>query len=1004
MEVLKASLAKAGWPDLLAAGPYGTLWLAVIVIGVVCMLAALIKRWIGPTRIDEASLNAAHLREQNEKFGIALNSMSQGVVMFDAGGRATLWNERYLEVARLDADFMATHPTLLEVLQLRQKRGTFPLPIDRYCNELRADVASGKTKTVTYESDCGRYCYGIIVPLPGGGWVTTQEDITARVTAKRVIETQKLHLDVALDNMPEGLSMFDRNQRLIVCNRQYTEMYGLTDALSRPGAQLRDILHHWGMQICPPDELENYVATRVAAAERKSAYQIVNQLSDGRYIAVSHRPMSDGGWVSTHTDITDAKRREESFRMLFDGSPIPMWAMDRRTLRFLAVNEAAIAHYGFSREQFLSMTIPDLRLTEERQEFTAFLRGLSLSDSQVGERVAKHRKADGTIIDVEIFSRAMIYEGRSARLAAINDITKTKHATDELRRTRKFLDAVIEHVPLPIVVRDVSGLQDDARNGRFFLFNRAYEELTGDKRVDLIGKTAEQIYDPERAALVVSADNEAMASDRAVVVPEHAIQTRGHRTRLVTGKKTVIRDDKGRPQYLLTVLDDITDSRRADERIAYLARNDSLTGLANRATFVERLDQVIADAAQTGESFAILCADLDSFKAANDVYGHLVGDRLLHEAASRLHAASAGQFVARVGGDEFTLIVTGGAQPDSALAISERLLAAFDPYFDVDGHRLKLGLSIGGAIYPVDGHDATTLIANADAALYQAKAEARGSLRLFDAKLAACLHARREMQMDLQVAVARQQFVLHYQPQAKVGDGEIVGFESLVRWQCPVRGLVPPGEFIPIVEQSDLIVPLGNWILHEACREAASWAKPLKIAVNISPVQFHAGDLAAEVHLALLESGLAPNRLELEITEGVLIDDFSHAVSVLRKLKLLGVQIAMDDFGSGYSSLSYLHSFGFDKIKIDRSFIRDLNRSHHAMAIVRAIISLGHSLDVPVLAEGVETDNQRDFLAQEGCDDMQGYLIGRPMPIESYAEVVGRCGQVEPRKIGFGGI
>jgi EAL domain-containing protein (putative c-di-GMP-specific phosphodiesterase class I) len=248
--------------------------------------------------------------------------------------------------------------------------------------------------------------------------------------------------------------------------------------------------------------------------------------------------------------------------------------------------------------------------------------------------------------------------------------------------------------------------------------------------------------------------------------------------------------------------------------------------------------------------------------------------------------------------------------------------------------------------------------------------------------------------------VTRNEFFLHYQPQEKVASGEITGFESLVRWQCPTRGLVPPGTFIPIAEETGLIIPLGNWILREACREAASWPNRLKIAVNISPIQFQTGDLAAQVHMILLETGLAPNRLELEITEGVLIDDFQRAVSILRKLKSLGVQIAMDDFGSGYSSLSYLHSFAFDRIKIDRSFIGDLDHSHHAMAIVRAIITLGHSLDVPVLAEGVETESQRRFLLQEGCDDAQGYLTGRPLPIDSYARLVGRGEQTERSKVG----
>ena len=300
-----------------------------------------------------------------------------------------------------------------------------------------------------------------------------------------------------------------------------------------------------------------------------------------------------------------------------------------------------------------------------------------------------------------------------------------------------------------------------------------------------------------------------------------------------------------------------------------------------------------------------------------------------------------------------------------------------------------MGLSIGVAVYPTDGTDAKSLMNNADAALYRAKAEMRGSVQFFDPEMDTRLHERRALQNDLRLAIDRGELTLHYQPQLRMAGGTI-GLEALVRWQCPKRGMVAPGTFIPIAEESSLIISIGEWVLREACREAASWPRPLTIAVNVSPIQFHHGDLASFVHSILLETGLAPARLELEITEGVLINDFSRAVSILRRLKSLGVRIALDDFGTGYSSLSYLHSFPFDKIKIDRAFICDLEDSHHSMAIVRAVISLGRSLGLPVLAEGVETEIQHAFLAQEGCDEVQGYLTGRPLPIASYAELVGR--------------
>jgi diguanylate cyclase (GGDEF)-like protein/PAS domain S-box-containing protein len=988
----KGLLADLSTQFTLGTLPPGVLTAATVLLALsVAAISLLIARFVGagaPARVHDEQLRAEQLQQQSQRFAIALNNMSQGIVMFDAAERVVVWNDRYLELSGLNPDFMRVGRTFTEILHERAALGTFQLDIDAYRRELLEDIGRGNAKSVVLDGPGGRSCHVIIVPMTAGGWITTHEDITEQVAAKRIIESQRLHLDAAISNMPQGLCMFDKDQRLIVCNRKYADLYRLTDDLTKPGTPLRAILEHWGLEVCKPSELEAYVEARLSKVGQGRAYQIINRLQDGRSISVVHQSMANGGWVSTHEDVTEAKRREESFRLLFDSSPMPMWVVDRKSLKFLAVNDAVIARYGYSREQFMAMTVPDLRTPAEREGFAEYLR--ALPDIQSEARVGKHRKADGVDIDVEVYSRSLTYEGHSARLTVIHDITETKRAADELSHTKKFLDAVIEHVPVPIVVRDIAGLEADSRNARFHLFNRAYEELTGDSRGQLIGKTADEIYSPDRAALVVNADNEAIVSGRVIEIPEHAIQTTGNGIRLVTGKKTVIKNVEGKPQYLLTVLDDVTERRRAQERIAYLAHNDSLTDLPNRATFVEYLDTTLGEAARSGELFAVLCVDLDRFKEANDIYGHLVGDGLLREAARRLHAAAGGEFLARVGGDEFTLIMTQGPQPQSALALGERLLAAFKPAFEVAGQQLQIGLTIGGAIYPSDGDNAMTLIANADAALYQAKAEARGSLRLFDARLGARLHERRDLQADLQAAIAHNEFFLHYQPQLKAVTGEITGFESLVRWQCPKRGLVPPGSFISIAEETGLIVPLGDWILREACREAASWPNPLKVAVNISPIQFQAGDLVTQVHTILLETGLAANRLELEITEGVLIDDFQRAIAILRKLKSLGVGIAMDDFGKGYSSLSYLHSFGFDKIKIDRSFVGDLEQNHHSMAIVRAIISLGHSLDVPVLAEGVETESQRLFLAKEGCDDVQGYLTGRPLPIEAYAEAVGR--------------
>ena len=439
----------------------------------------------------------------------------------------------------------------------------------------------------------------------------------------------------------------------------------------------------------------------------------------------------------------------------------------------------------------------------------------------------------------------------------------------------------------------------------------------------------------------------------------------------------------------------------SEKKIEYVARHDPLTDLPNRVAFGEHLARTIERAAAQETQFAIVCIDLDHFKEVNEVFGHAVADQLLQELANQLRTASGGAFLARLGGDDFNIVVTGGKQPAATEELARRAQELVSDGFNIDGHVIRIGLSIGIAIYPFDGTDAATLLVNGDAALSRAKRDGHGSLRFFEAEMDKQQRERRALQHELGSAIEHDQLKLFYQPQARM-DGGIIGFEALLRWEHPTRGRVAPNVFIPLAEDSGMIVPIGEWVLREACREAASWSQPLAVAVNLSPVQFHYSDLPALVLSILVETGLPPHRLELEITEGVLMNDFARAITILRQLKSLGVSIAMDDFGTGYSSLRYLQAFPFDKIKIDKSFVDELGHNMQSQAIIRAVIGLAHGLALPVLAEGVETADQLEFLKRERCDEIQGYLIGRPQPIEIYSAIVGGPLSM-PRQLGMAG-
>jgi diguanylate cyclase (GGDEF)-like protein/PAS domain S-box-containing protein len=807
------------------------------------------------------------------RFDTALNNMSQGVCFFDAEERLLVCNRRYLDMYNLPPGSVRPGMRFGEIIEQFFAAGSFPaMSPDDYLDWRRRIATAEQPLDTILELTNGRVMRICHRPMPGHGWVATHEDITeshraaealaeAKAAAERAEHAARAaHTTLvdALDLVPEGLAIFDAEDRLVLCNRRYTDLYAESREAITPGTTFEEMVRARLRRGHYPDARgreEQWVSERLARHAQPHSMHEQPLLGD-RWIRIEERRTADGGSIGMRVDITDLKRSEASFRLLFEENPFPMWVVDVETLELLAVNAATCRHYGYTREQMLTMTVEDLRVPDETAQLRAEFR--AHKGTQTGGATRRHITADGRVIDIAIEARPLSYNGRDACVAAAFDMTERK---------------------------------------------------------------------------------------------------------------------------------------RAEQHVIHLARHDPLTDLPNRIGLDEHFGRVLADVQARGGQFAVLCIDLDRFKEINDLCGHSTGDIALREVSRRLREAAQGAcdtqgaFLARVGGDEFIAITQAEPQPATAELLATRLQSALKQDIEVDGHVLELGVSIGIAVYPRDGADSRALFANADAALYRAKHDGRGAIRFFTAAMDQQLRDRRALERDLRAAIENGELSLAYQPQ-RHRDGRLIGFEALVRWRHPQRGLVPPADFIPIAEESGQIIEIGEWVLREACREAASWPGSLTLAVNISAVQFRRGDLQQTVQRVLRECGIAPTRLELEITEGVLIENVARTAAMLRGLKALGVRIALDDFGTGYSSLSYLQSFPLDLIKIDRTFVSNLGEAENSLAIVRAVIGLAHGLGLPVLAEGVETAAQLALLSTEGCDNMQGYFIGYPQPIAAYADII----------------
>ncbi|MDC7785419.1 EAL domain-containing protein [Rhodoplanes sp. TEM] len=540
-----------------------------------------------------------------------------------------------------------------------------------------------------------------------------------------------------------------------------------------------------------------------------------------------------------------------------------------------------------------------------------------------------------------------------------------------LEQTSGQLDAAINNMSYGLCMFD--------RDGRLILHNERYRQMYGLTREAVRpGTSLRDLLRLRSAAGTVCADPESyLAELSGAIARDTAIHVM---TRLDDGRVIAVLNDPTTDGGWLSLHEDITERTQAETRIAHMARHDALTDLANRLLFRERMDDAIARLARTGKSFAVLIFDIDLFKSVNDSLGHSGGDALLESVAERLRGTAGPEdTLGRIGGDEFAVIQLCDSDPrGEAAARAEMLLNELRAPYELEGKRIVIGISIGVAIAPFDGREPSQILKNADLALYRAKGDGRGCYRFFEPAMDADAQLQREFEFQLREALVRQEFEIHYQPIVDIATCRACAVEALVRWRHPEHGLIPPDKFIPVAEEIGLIIPLGEWILESACRTGAAWPDHIRLAVNLSAVQFRSGNLVEVVRRALERSGLPAARLELEITESVLLQKDHGSLSVLHELAGLGVRIVLDDFGTGYSSLSYLQLFPFSKIKIDKSFVADLSSRADCAAIVCTVMNLAKALDMGTTAEGVETWEQLELLRATGCREAQGWLFGRP--------------------------
>ena len=828
----------------------------------------------------------------------------------------------------------------------------------------------------------------------------------------------------AIEALPQGVCVFDGQARLAFCNRRYAELYRLDAERLKPGVAWREIVDLRLAAKTLPLEVDDYLVLRAPMRLDEQARQWRDKLSDGRTIAVRRQALPGGGWISTHEDVTEFGEQRTAFdervslQTLIDCLHDNLWVKDVES-RFVISNKVTATRMGFAEPaDMIGKSDLELLPLEIAQKFfddeqKIIRTGQPMIDSE--EHLYYHaggetwllttkvpvRNARGDIFGVAGVSRD-ITDRRLANLlrdgqAQILEMIAMSAPLDSI------LDALARLVESQLrgILCSVLLLDDDGRRLR----HGAAPSLAPDyvKAIDgaeigpSAGSCGAAAY-RRRPVIVTDILADPLWADYRELVRPYGYRScwstpilsdRGEALAVFAMYSRTVRAPTSVESQLLEIAVHIAGiaiaRRRAEARIQFMATHDELTGLPNRTRFSEQLADALRSAAQRGAWLGVVYVDFDNFKFVNDSLGHSAGDTLLKIMAERMVAAvGPSDIVSRLGGDEFVVLLIDPPKDTPTIGVMlHRIRSAVVAPVELDGRSFRISSSFGAAIYPRDGGTAEALLANADAAMYSAKELGGDDLVFYAPEINATLRERLTLLEDLRNADPSRDFVLHYQPQVDLGDGKVFAVEALIRWRHPRLGLAAPATFIPIAEESGLIVPIGDWALREACRQNKAWQDaglpPITVSVNVSARQFRENHIVVAVAEALAESGLDPKYLELELTESLVMQDVDRAIETMKELRGLGVRLSIDDFGTGYSSLSALKRFPVGRLKIDRSFIQDLPADEDDRAVASAVISLGQKLNLKVIAEGVETEAQVAFLRENHCDELQGYHFSRPV-------------------------